>query len=62
MQQVIAVKKLMQVKAPNLSSMKRATERGEKCCGGAFPHTHDNNDGDRKKYLATLMEQLEKMI
>ena len=51
MHQIIVVKKLSQLKGPQLSSLKRATEKGEKCCGGTFPHTHSPNKEENKNKL-----------
>lgn len=55
MEKIVAIKKLMESKGPKLSSMKRAQDKGEKCCGGTFPHTHDNNESDRMHQLHHLM-------
>lgn len=63
MTQIVGVHKLMNYKGPQLSSLKRATNKGEKCCGGTQPHTHDGiNEVDRTSQYHDLQSKLQRLL
>ena len=47
----------MSVKGPELQTIKRAHEKGQKCCNGTQPHFHDGfNQQDRSHQLEEMQQ------